>query len=267
MDRESLKKSGLLEQYVLGLTNREETDLVQQIIAEDPLVRQDYEDLVQEMESLITSQGIANPNGDRTQRTLEEAEALDYEVAMHITRKNRVLSVWRMALGVTTLLLLVLCSWLYRLYVDQRSELLTEKALHVQDRNSYQLKKQQLESFNPDWDALATEKAESAHGVVLLHHLKDQHLVLLDLSHTESLGEGMAYFVYVGEDSTQSPRVVIPGEERLKLHPITLENNAENLKIFAAPKGGPQPYQMHREDLIADLSIPETAQNRTKAPR
>lgn len=267
MDRESLKKSGLLEQYVLGLTNREETELVKQLIEEDLLVRQDYQELCQEMEGLIISQGIANPTGGRVDRTIDDVEALDYEVALDITRKNHALTIWRLALGVSTLVLLLLCGWFYRLYVNQRAELLIEKALHVQDRNSYQLKIQQLDNFHPDWNALATEKAESTHGVVLLHHLKEQHLVLLDLSHTNTLGEEMAYLVYVGEDSTQLPRWVIPGEERLKLHPITLENNEESIKIFVAKTGEHQPYQMHKEELIADLSLPETTRNRTKAPR
>lgn len=265
MDRESLKNSGLLEQYVLGLTNREESQLVEQSLEEDPLARQDYEALRQEMESLIETQGLSAPPGNRTPRTIEEFEALDYEVAVEISRRNHALSIWRYALGAITLLLILLCGYLYRMYVDQRSELLTEKALHAQDNNSYQLKVQHFDTVSPDWETLESTKAAAVNGVVLLHYLKNQRLVLLDLSHTDTIGDGFAYYVYAGEGS--EVRLEISGKDRFRLHPIPLENNEETLKIFVWKEGQKLPGQKLEKDMIADMSLPDPIRNSMKAPR
>lgn len=265
MNRESLKNSGLLEQYVLGLTSREESRLVEQVLEDDPLAQQDYEELLREMEGLIEAQGLGTPDGNRSPRSIEEFEALDYEVAVEISRENHALSVWRYALGAITLLLILMCGYLYRMYADQRSELLTEKALHAQDRNSYQLKIKHSDSGNPDWKALETTKAEAVNGVVLLHHLKDQNLILLDLSHTDTLEDGFSYYVYVGEES--KARLVIPREDRFHLHPISIEHDEETLKIFIWEEGQASPDQKLEKDMIADLSLPDPMKNASEAPR
>lgn len=58
MNQKDFFNSGLLEQYVLGITSEEETKLVETFIANDPEVRRAYNQLREEIEQFAESQQI-----------------------------------------------------------------------------------------------------------------------------------------------------------------------------------------------------------------
>jgi hypothetical protein len=59
MNQKDFFNSGLLEQYVLGITSEEETKLVEAFIANDPEVRKAYDQLRKEIEQFAESQQIS----------------------------------------------------------------------------------------------------------------------------------------------------------------------------------------------------------------
>lgn len=58
MNQKDFFNSGLLEQYVLGITSEQETKLVESFIANDPEVRKAYDQLRKEIEQFAESQQI-----------------------------------------------------------------------------------------------------------------------------------------------------------------------------------------------------------------
>jgi len=138
MDRESLKKSGLLEQYILGLTNRKEALLVEKMLEDSPGAREDYEKLRQELDVYAANAGMAAPLEGREIRTAKDYEDLDHEMILAMTERNHSLVIWRYSLMAACLLLLCLSGYLFRLSESNRTEIVTEKAHHAQDNNAHE---------------------------------------------------------------------------------------------------------------------------------
>ena len=139
MDRESLKKSGLLEQYVLGLTNRKESIIVERALKEDPEVMKDYQKLRGELDDYVGKNGMDVPEDGRPQRTARDFEELDNEMMTAIIDRAHNLLIWRYVLGAVCRLLLCLSGYLFRLSESYRHATVTEKAMHAQDNNNHEM--------------------------------------------------------------------------------------------------------------------------------
>ena len=61
MSREELKKSGLLDQYVLGLLSREQAALVERLMQEDPFVADEVGRIQRNLMTYADSQDILPP--------------------------------------------------------------------------------------------------------------------------------------------------------------------------------------------------------------
>ncbi|TXF89432.1 hypothetical protein FUA23_10725 [Neolewinella aurantiaca] len=252
MDRESLKKSGLLEQYILGLTSRKESLLVERTIEEDPGAREDYDKMRRELDEYAVNNGLATPLAGREVRTSADYEDLDHEMILAMSERNHTLNVWRYALMAACLLLLGLSGYLFRLSETNRTEIVTEKAHHAQDNNAHQQALKEMEGLAPDWSKMRTIKTPLDTGAILLHYLNDQQLILLDLSHAELLTDHEAYFVFFGKDDDGEPVTIVPAAGQFGLHPITMPDGAENLSVFRR-KTDTIPGE---EELVVAMSLP-----------
>lgn len=74
MDKATFLKSGLLEQYVLGLTTQEEARMVEQFVARHPDIRQELETLQEAMEA-YASQYVASPPPELRDQVIDLARA------------------------------------------------------------------------------------------------------------------------------------------------------------------------------------------------
>ncbi len=63
MDREQLFESGLLEMYVLGLTSPEETQLIEDMVKEDPTIQKEIDGLHKALETYASQHAIPPPPG------------------------------------------------------------------------------------------------------------------------------------------------------------------------------------------------------------
>ena len=88
MTRDEIKKSGLLDQYVLGLTTPEQTKLVERLMQEDPFLAEEIERLRDTLFQYADIQDIGPPSGGRKPRTMEDFHSLDHEIILEMTERN-----------------------------------------------------------------------------------------------------------------------------------------------------------------------------------
>ncbi len=256
MDREYLKKSGLLEQYVLGLTNRRETQLVEKVLESDPEIQEDYKRLQEELSDYLQASGMEAPDdGDRPAKSPEDYEELDHEMIMKITEENQSLYLWRIGLSVVCLLLLSVSFFIYRQRELYRADLITEKAQHAQDQHSFGIELEHLQEGALDLTKLTTQEIPVEEGLILLHHLKNHDLALLDLSHLKALEEGYAYYIFLEGKRKAKPTLILQQTDLHHLHALNLGHDIETLKIFHWKADGSLPDSRPTEDLIAGLSL------------
>lgn len=258
MDRENLKKSGLLEQYILGLTSREESLLVERTLEKHPEAREDYEKLRQEFDAYTLSNGLPVPLEGREVRTAADYENLDHEMILSMAKRNHSLVIWRYCLMAACLLLLCLLGYLFRLTTSSRTEIATEKAHHAQDNNAHEQALRHLQEQAPHWSELKMVKASTAEGTVILHYLDAQNPVLLDFSHAQPLSEDEGYFV-VSEGDEEAALIVRAGHQ-IGLHPISLSKNVDKLKIFRWKLDEVFHEAATGHNLVAALSLPSAVE-------
>jgi anti-sigma-K factor RskA len=255
MDRENLKKSGLLEQYVLGLTNRKESIIVERALEEDPEIMKDYQKLRDELNEYVGRNGMMVPEDGREQRTARDFEELDHEMISAMTERTQKLLIWRYVLGAACLVLLCLSGFLFRLSENNRHATVTEKAMHAQDNHHNDIVVKDLREKNNKWTELKTLKVPAEGGIVLLHLLTAQELLLLDLSHLSPLPEGFGYFVYLGK-AHGGPSLVIPAGGETDLREIAIHDQRAILTIYRGPlEGDETPSSTHENHLVATFAL------------
>lgn len=232
MDFQQLKESGLLEQYVLGLTSPQEAELVESVLEDTPEARAEYDRLQKELNTFVEAYGMEVPDDGRPPRRAGDFESLDHEMILLITERNYRLTVWRYALGAACLVLLCLCGYLFRLNEVNKAEALSEKARRAQDLHSHGLAVEKLAGKTLDWSAMQTITVSAETGDVLMHYLPPQQLLLLDFSHMPSLGDAEAYYVLYGKQDRISFKV--PANQQLDLHPLKLGQRSDQLRVYRA---------------------------------
>jgi len=257
MSREELKNSGLLEQYVLGLTSRKEAELVESVLEADPEARAEYEKLREEFDGYVSRQGLNAPLDGRAHRSVEEFEDLDHEMIMAMMERNHTLSIWRYVMGAVVLLLLGLSGYLFRQQQVAKAELVNERAMHAQDNNSHDIHLRELEGetlHHVDTTAVLTHpSATESNGVVLLHQVLPDSMMLLDLSHAAKLTGGRSYFVYVADD-WHHPVLEITSERQVGLHSLPARARHAVVRVYRwHPAERPKEISDENEHLIAAL--------------
>jgi len=231
MDRESLKKHGLLEQYLLGLTSREETEAVEEYLASDPEAQRDLEFLRGQLGIYLDDPSVSGNFEAPAYKSAVHRDSSEQEHMMqYLLGRNQRLNVVRAVLGVVCLLLLGSTVYLYQQSRQLAADLLTEKARHVQDDHFHENTLRELELNTVSLDSMNTVVATSLRGPIQLHYLTTDSIILLDLSHLSPPDSGFAYHIHLQEDSEERSRYIINGEELNTLYPIS--NIADRLKVI-----------------------------------
>lgn len=254
MDQQDLERRELLQKYVLGLTDREQTERIQTILRDDPASRKDLAYLREQLSSYADSHNIVKPLSNRPLRGQEDFDDLDHEMIMAMTERNHSLIIWRYALGAACLLLLFLCGYLFRQNQTNRAELVVEKARHAQDDESHQLRIKDLkEDATVDWAGLHTEDHPTAVGNILVHHLDNEQTALLDFSHLQTPEEGFAYYLFAKEADEDKPGLMLTSDRLAELFPISLPT--KTLRLYLWRKNEQPSAPLPAEDLVAELDL------------
>lgn len=268
MNRENHPHRELLEQYLLGLTTREQADYVEELLANDPTAREELERLEGQLEQYISQQGMQEGEAANPRRALADFHDLDHEMITQMTRRNHHLTIWRLALSAVCLLLLFVAGYLFRENQNYRLAINTEKALHAQDEANHEREiAELLRGQGVEWDSLTTESLTSTRGNVLLHRVAGQQISFLDVSHLESLLTNEAYHVYVverGDDGAPSPRrVMLSDSTRLDLLPLTA--TTESLDVWRGGTDREVPRDTAELEFITRIAV--TKPSRTAASK
>lgn len=255
MSSEELKRSGLLEQYVLGLTDRDESNLIMRMAEEHPHIKQEIARLEAEMSAYAEAKNILPPARGRKTRNPEEYDNLDHEVIMAMTERNHTLTIWRYALSAACFLLLLLSGYLFRSNQLNHSELVKERALHAQDENTHQIALQHLEEGALDWATLQTLRKDAKVGHLQVHHFPNRKTVLIDLSDFNPPADGHAYFIVMGSGREVIPALEITHEGQHTLYPLELDGGNDTLRVFHWPIGQPVLPAVPSEDLVAEAQF------------
>ena len=245
MNRENHPHRELLEQYLLGLTTRDQADFVEELLEQDPTAREELKRLEGQLEKYISEQGMREGEAANPRRALADFHDLDHEMITQMTRRNHHLVIWRLALSAVCLLLLFAAGYLFRENQNYRLAINTEKALHAQDEATYEREiAELLRGQGMEWDSLSTESVTSTRGNVLLHRVAGQKVSFLDVSHLEALLTDEAYHVYVverGTDGAPAPRrVKLLDSARLDLLPLTATTESLNVWRGSADREVPR---------------------------
>lgn len=252
LTRESLKKSGLLEQYVLGLTTREQNRILEAFLEDNPAAQEDVAVLREELGSYMDRYSLGPPDAEREVRTPDDFLDLDHEMILEMTERNHSLTIWRYVLGTLCLLLLALSGYLFRLSENNKTALLQEKARHAQDDNSHRLKVENLKDSALDWSGLQTVTTYVGEGTIQLHYSPEDDHMILDLSHL-NVGKRMnekPYHIYV-MDGEHSRHVleILPADEH---HLHALKVVGKHLQVYCGEKD----KGAADHNLVAEISLP-----------
>lgn len=250
--RESLKKSGLLEQYVLGLTSREQNKMVEAFLEENPESKQDVDALREQLSSYVDEHDLIAPKDGRISRTADDFADLDHEMILEMMERNHSLSIWRYALGAACLLLLGLSGYLFRLNENHKFDLLEERARHAQDDTSHELRVKKLESSLIDWSALQTVTTYVGAGTIQLHYFPGDDQMILDLSHLELPKDSgdLLYYVYVGSGDDRKLALKILPANGHHLHALQVGGN--QIQVYLEEQEGAK----EERNLVAEITLP-----------
>ena len=251
MDRKSLRDSGLLEQYLLGLTSLEETQIVDDFLKTDPEIRMELEHLRLQL-GLYVKDKMVDSKSDHQRESLEP---LDHQVIQEMGRKNQVLKKWRYGLAAACLALFFSTLHFYHISEDHKAAFIGERARHAQDDNLHAQELKHLGNESINWDSIHTIVTSSKHGGLQFHYLPADSVVLLDLSHLQKPEEGFAYFVFIETADGVSTTSIVDANSLHGLHP--LNNLTARLRILYWPQSEKAEQAFPEEGLIAELSLNE----------
>lgn len=254
MTRDELKQSGLLDQYVLGLTTTETTELIDRMRTEDPFVQQEIDRLRGELDAYADALNFAPPAGGVQQRSVEEFLELDHEMILAITERNHTLSIWRYGLVAACVALMVACGYLFRLKENYKQELVHEQSLHAQDNRAHE-KQALLDQMEIRGVTTALTPLDSG-DTVSIHQLVGTDQLLVDLSQLTPPPAGHSYFVFTGTRHDGEPAREVRSSQLTDLFPVQYEDDDAILRIYRWKEGKQLLPPLPPEDLVARVDLP-----------
>ena len=236
-ESEEVKRSGILDQYVLGLLGKERSAEVERLIEEDPDIAREVDRIRRDLDAYADLRDIAPPPAGRPSRTAEDFHDLDHEVITAMMEHNHTLNIWRWVLMAVCLLLVGLAGYLFRLKEEIRAELVTERAVHAQDEASHRLDMERgraaLASAGGDWgDSLLSYERPVAEGLLHVHIMQGAGVALVDLSDIPPPNADSAYYLYSGSMNHLSEPEIITARLLNGLYVVPFDQHEPTLRIY-----------------------------------
>lgn len=251
MDRESLHKDGLLEQYLLGLTSREETQAIEKFLETDPQARADLEHLRGQLGVYLDKRGIDEKGDDIPPTGPDSVD--DREVLAYLLERNQRLNIIRYLLLALCLLLGGTAVYFYRSSNIYQAELSSEKARHIQDGHRHKAALRELDRKTVHLDSMQTIVAPTEAGNLQLFYLPADSIVLIDLSHLESPKAGYAYHLHTKDEHAETPRYIVSAGTVHDLFP--LKRHYAHLKVLYGPEHKSAETEGVVPVLVAELDL------------
>lgn len=250
MDKERFLSSGLLEQYVLGLTDPEETREVENYLKVFPELRRDVEKMRQAIEQYAMGQAIPAPPRHRSGPSLEaEWPAATKPINKNVSRPEKERTQLRQRLTLAAglaIILLAVSMAMYQRMVNvshHYRELNAEFALFRQqceEKNTEKTEQAILYAFLKHADTrpvhlYGTELAPEAEVVVYWN--EQEHQAYLNPVNLPAPPPGKQYQVWADVDG-QMINMGVLESSITELHILSFIDRAESINITIEPAGG-----------------------------
>ncbi len=209
MDKNDLLTSGLLEQYVLGLTDPQVTRQINAMMEQYPEVSEQVATLRGRLNNYSEASRIPPPDGSpRDLRSPDDFHALDIEMVDHLTDQNQRLHRWR---WVSYLLLFGLAAGLGYGYLTYRSatqQADAQQATHAQEMHAAEQEK--ISRRNSTFLPLTNE--HEAHTITLsgdtLYAIftPNHRRILFNTTDLDPLPNGHHYRVWLAPKTDAAPQ-------------------------------------------------------------
>lgn len=257
MDKQQFLASGLLEQYVLGLTDQEESVVVEKWLRKHPDLQKEVDAMHEALEQYSLAQGIKPPSGLRS-KIMRDIEANETEQLLQVEppaspvspRRSWTAYLWPVAATIALVFTLIRNNGLGHDLRSTRAEL-------AQTQYDCEEESRQFQAF---LQHSATQKitlpgvTEGTSVAVVVYWNPEQKLAFLDMSTLPTSPNPEKQFqIWADVEGEMINLGLLQQGERDTLQPIAYLNNAESLNITLEPLGGsPHP---HVQDLLASKPI------------
>lgn len=243
MDKEKFLKSGLLEQFVLGLTSPEENQLVEQYADAFPDIREEIESMHRALEDYAAQHAIPPPKKLR-QQVFSEIDSLENENRPAKPRSQT--SARSMFTTAGLLILALLSTWLYRQNHDAGQQIESLEASLIAAREDCEKARQEAAVKA----AIYADIIKESTAPILLAgtEIAPDHFALaywnptekkgwIDPTHLPELPADKQFQIWADIDGEMIPVGKIEPGERTIVQIKFLEK-AESLNITQEPLGG-----------------------------
>ncbi|MBX2872086.1 MAG: anti-sigma factor [Saprospiraceae bacterium] len=257
MDKQQFLASGLLEQYVLGLTDQKESVEVEKWLRKHPDLQKEVDAMHEALEQYSLAQGIKPPSGLRS-KIMRDIEAngtdqllqVEPQTAPPAPGRRWTSYIWPVAASIALLFTLIRNNGLGH---DLRSA----KAELAQTQYDCEEEARRFQAFlghSATKTVTLPGVAEGSSVAVVVYWNPEQKLAFVDMSTLPTPPNPQKQFqIWADVEGEMINLGLLRRGEPDTLQPIAFLRNAESLNITLEPLGGsPHP---HVQDLLASKSI------------
>lgn len=243
MKKENLLKSGLLEQYVLGLTSPDENRVVEEAARKHPEVQEEILAMQQALDQYINEHSIPPPPGLKE----EVMESIDRQDALYREEIVSRVSLTRVLLALSIFGLIGL-TW-YHFDQQKKSEheysaMVTEYHLCQKEREAL---KAQMAPMAAEFSTLVDGQTQHVHvrgtsdesdALMIVYYNPDRKDVLMQVVNLPTPPKGHQYQVWADVKGEMINMGLLENAERNSIHHLSFIPEAESVNVTIEPLGG-----------------------------
>ncbi|MEN0005466.1 MAG: anti-sigma factor [Bacteroidota bacterium] len=252
MDKETFLKSGLIEQYVLGIASEEEAKLVEQFADQHPVIQQEIDSLREGLEQYAKQYAIDPPDGLKG-RIMEEIDGLDQAASNMVaqqlsnsqTQRTRS-NFWALITSAAALIGLALAFSFYQQRNNAQDQLAAAQAelAMVQeqcskDKAAFQQTQQTLAFLNSKQTLPVNLKGSTLapEAVAVVYWNSQEKKALFNGLNLPELPADKTYQIWADVEGEMINMGVLD-RTNPNLQEVAFIDHAESLNITVEPKGG-----------------------------
>ncbi|MFD2561187.1 anti-sigma factor [Aquimarina rubra] len=246
MDRNTIKDTGILEQYLLGELSEEESKEIENILKEDGELREYFSKMEDDMEQMALENAISPPIHIKTSilNKIENTSPNTEEKVIPLQKRKRISYNFAIAASLATLFLLS-SGWLYNQWQNTERTMITlqKETNDLQDRlinveNNYKETEKWYQAINqPEVVQLVlkgNEKSPNSAAIAYVNHQNKE--VILNPKKLTKLHPDKTYQMWADVDGEMIDMGVISTDQEMIV--MKYIDNAESLNITIEPAGG-----------------------------
>lgn len=257
MDRNTIKDTGILEQYLLGELSENQQAEVENILKEDQELREYFNTIEEDFERIALENAVVPPHTIKT----ELFHKIDKDNTKIIPLENKNKFPLSLAIAASmTLFFMISSGWLYNQWktsennlttVENETRNLNERIL-VLEKNLQETDTWYNAINNPNTIKLILEGNQispSSKAITYVNHTAQT--VILNPAYLTSLPDNQTYQMWADVDGEMIDMGVIPSKKEMVA--MKYINNAASINITIEPQGGSEHPTVER--LIANVLL------------